>query len=78
MTRKSSQDDFVLEKALITPNSLFRAKKDIIYWLIADSQMDTICFTWYSQSDPREILEPPWSVLDMEPYGSKTLDIAPK
>ena len=33
---------------------------------------------WYSQSDHQKILVSPWSVLDIEPHGLKTLDIAPK
>ena len=33
---------------------------------------------WYIQSDRRKIVEPPWFVLDIEPYGLNTLHIAPK
>ena len=40
--------------------------------------MGPICFAWYSQSYCLKILEPPWSALDIEPHGSKTLDITPK
>ena len=39
--------------------------------------MGPICSEWFKQSDRRKILEPPWSVLDTEPHGPKTLDIAP-
>ena len=34
------------------------------FWQGTDPQMGPICSEWYSQSDRRKILEPPWSVLD--------------
>ena len=39
--------------------------------------MGPISSEWYKQSDRQIILETPWSVLDNEPNGPKTLDIAP-
>ena len=39
--------------------------------------MDSISSAQYSQSDQWEILETPWSVLDVETHGLKTLDIVP-
>ena len=54
-------------------------RNNIIYWPIADPQIDLICFACYSQSGCRKILEPPWSILGIEPLGGpKTLDSAPK
>ena len=51
----------------------------LIKYLILDSStMGPTCFAMYSQSDCRKIMEPPWSVLDIEHDGPKTLVITPK
>ena len=77
VTIKSSWDEFALETALFNSNNLFRAKT---YFKVVSSTSPKgpICFAWHNQSDCMKILEPPWSVFDIEPYDRKTLDIAPK
>ena len=49
-----------------------------MFWQGTNPQMGPICSERINQSDRRKIFEPPWSVLDTEPHGPKTLDIAPK
>ena len=59
------------------PETTFFTHKEDFFWQGTDTQMDPICSKWYSQSDRRKILEPPWSALDTKPHGPKTMDIAP-
>ena len=64
----------LLRENFISPgNTLFH-----VSFFSGKVKMGLICSEWYSQSDRRKILEPPWSVLDTQPYGTKTLDIVPK
>ena len=68
----------LIRKTLFHPETTnFNTKKDF-FWQGTNPQMGPICSEWYSQSDHWKILEPPWSVLDTEPHGLKTLDITPK
>ena len=58
----------LLRVNFISPrNNLFHTQKDF-FWQGTDPQMGPICSEWYSQSDRRKILEPPWSVLDTTPW----------
>ena len=78
VTIKTSQGEFSFGKTLFQPETTYFTHKDDFSWQGTDPQMSPICSEWYSQSDRRKILEPPWSVLDTEPHGPKTLDTAPK
>ena len=64
VTIKSSQDEFSFGKTLFQPETTYFTHKDDFSWQGTDPQMSPICSEWYSQSDRRKILEPPWSVLD--------------
>ena len=55
----------LLWENFISPrNNLFHTQKKYFFWQGTDPQMGPIRSEWYSQSDRRKILEPPWSVLD--------------
>ena len=59
-------------------NNLIHTKKKIFFsGKVQIPKRAPICSEWYGQWDRRKILEPPWSVLDTEALGPKTLDIAP-
>ena len=64
VTIKTSQDEFSFGKTLFQPETTYFTHKDDFSWQGTDPQMSPICSEWYSQSDGRKILEPPWSVLD--------------
>ena len=51
------------ENFISARNNLFHTQRRFS-WQGTDPQMSPICSEWYSQSDRRKILEPPWSVLD--------------
>ena len=68
---------FLWENFISDRNNLFHTQRRF-FLRGTDPQMSPICSEWYSQSDRRKILEPPWSVLDTKPHGPKILDIAPK
>ena len=61
---KTSQDEFFFGKTLFHPETTYFTHKEDFFWQGTDPQMGPICSKWYSQSDRRKILEPPWSVLD--------------
>ena len=61
---KTSQDEYSFGMILFhTETTYFTYKEDFV-WQGTDSQMGPIYSEWYSQSNRRKILEPPWSVLD--------------
>ena len=64
VTIKTSQGEFSFGKTLFQPETTYFTHKDDFSWQGKDPQMSPICSQWYSQSDRRKILEPPWSVLD--------------
>ena len=64
VTIKTSQDKFSFGKTLFHPETTYFTHKYDFSWQGTDPQMSPICPEWYSQSDRRKILEPPWSVLD--------------
>ena len=63
VTIKTSQDEFSFGKTLFRPETTYFTHKEDFLWQGTDPQMGPICSEWYSQSDRRKILEPPWSVL---------------
>ena len=61
----ASQDKFSFGKIYFTQKQhILHTTLDDFFWQGTDPQMGPICSEWYSQSDRRKILEPPWSVLD--------------
>ena len=64
VTIKTPQDEFSFGKTLFQPETTYFTHKDDFSWQGTDPQMSPIGSEWYSQSDRRKILEPPWSVLD--------------
>ena len=64
VTIKTSQDEFSFRKTLFQRETTYFTHKDDFSWQVTDPQMSPICSEWYSQSDRRKILEPPWLVLD--------------
>ena len=64
VTIKTSQDEFSFGKTLFHTETTYFTHKEEFFWQGTDPQMGLICSEWYSQSDRRKILEPPWSVLD--------------
>ena len=59
----TSQDEVFFGKTVFHPETTyFTHKEDFSQG--TDPQMGTVCCEWYSQSDRRKILEPPWSLLD--------------
>ena len=64
VTIKTSQDEFSLGKSLFQPETTYFTHKEDLSWYGTDPQMSPICSEWYSKSDRRKILEPPWSALD--------------
>ena len=65
VTIKTSRDEFSFGKILFHPETTYFTHKKDFFWQGTDPQMGPICSEWYSQSDRRKILEPPWSVLDI-------------
>ena len=61
---KTSQDGFSFGKTLFQTETTYFTHKEDFSGKVQDPQMGPICPEWYSQSDRRKILEPPWSVLD--------------
>ena len=61
---KTSQNEFSFGKTLFQSETTYFTHKEDFSWQGTDPQMSPICSEWYSQSDCRKILEPPWSVLD--------------
>ena len=53
-----------LGKLFFTQKQLISHTKKYFVWQGTDPQTGLICSEWYSQSDHRKIVEPPWSVLD--------------
>ena len=65
VTIKTSKDKFSFGKMYFAQKQhILHTTLDDFFWQGTDPQMGPICSEWYSQSDRRKILEPPWSVLD--------------